>query len=326
MLLKHSIRGDALEKQEKKTNINAGNETGYKEETKASLMNFISEVANYAAVIATAVLTMSISIFMDLVNSTCNLLRTGICTFLSARLQKDQSFKYNYGTENLETISMLLCEMLLSAGTGAVMVFAIVRLFNPTMPEDTLIIGVIFKAVNLAVDTYLSVNSYRVYKKTGTKVAKTNFEGSLSATGFDAAILVAVLAAYIFRGYSFVGYVEPVASVLIAVIIIYKSVGRIIEYVRELTYVTLDEKDQMKIMAVLAHRFHDFEDFFSVNSHKAGKNVYIDFLVSFPKETTYGEIVDALKAMTEELENTFENCKVSIIFDSKNALTQKASE
>lgn len=295
--------------------------TGYKDEMKASLINFISEASNFVIIITTAVVTLSISIFMDLINSTCNVLRTGMCTFLSVRLQKNQSYKYNYGTENLETVAMLLCELLLTIGTSAVMVFAIARLFNPTQPSDTLIMAVIVKAINVVVGGIILIGCYKTYKKTETKIAKTNFEGTLGGFCFDSGIFTSVLLSYLFRGQEFTVYIEPVASILIAIFIIYKTVSRIKEYVKDLTYVTLDEDDQMKIMKVLANHFDDFEKFFSVNSHKSGKNYYIDFLVSFPNETTYGDIVGSLNEITKELEQTFDNCKVSIVFDSKNSTT-----
>jgi len=70
-------------------------EKRFQDETKASLMNFLSESVNYIAVIATAIVTMSLSIFMDLINSTCNLLRTGFCTVLSKKLQKNLNYKFN---------------------------------------------------------------------------------------------------------------------------------------------------------------------------------------------------------------------------------------
>lgn len=293
---------------------------GYKDEMKASLLNFISEALNYVLVIANAILTMSISIFMDLINSTCNLLRTGICTFISLRLQKNQSYKYNYGTENLETVSMLLCEVLLILGTGAVMAFAVARLFTPSQPKAELIIAVVIKFINVFFGALLTIKGYQTYKKTGTKVAETNFEGSLGSLGFDTAIFLSVLFAYLFRGHEFTVYIEPIASIVIAIFIIYKSFFRVKDYVKELTYITLDEEDQMKIMKVLTSHFHNFEKFFSVNSHKSGKNVYIDFLVSFPNETTYGDIVSSLNEMSKELEQMFDNCKVSFIFDNKNSL------
>jgi len=297
------------------------NSVDYKDEMKASLINFISELTNFGIIITTAVVTMSLSIFMDLMNSTCNILRTGICTFLSIKLQKNQIYKYNYGTDNLETVSMLVCEMLLTIGASAVMIFAISRLFNPAQPSDTLILAVIVKAINVFFGGLILIKCYQTYKKSATKVAKTNFEGTLGGFFFDTSIFLSVLFSYLFIGHEFTVYIEPVSSILIAIFIIYKSIGRIREYVRDLTYITLDEEDQIKIMKVLANHFHDFEKFFSVNSHKSGKNVYIDFLVSFPKDTTYGEIVVSLNEMTKQLEKTFENCKVSIIFDSKNSLT-----
>jgi len=288
----------------------------YKDVMIASLINLASLVVNFVILVLTAIVTMSISIYMNLMKSTCNILRTGTCVLLSSRLQKNQSFKYNYGTDNLETVVMLLCEALLTISCSAVMVFAISRLFTPTQPSDTLIMAVVVKTVNIVVGGLILLKCYKTYKNTGTKIAKTNFEGTLGSFYFDLGIFFSVVSSYLFKGYAFTAYIEPIFSIIIAIIVICKSFSRIRKYIRDLTYVTLDEEDQMKITRVLANHFHDFEKFFSVNSHKSGKNVYIDFLVSFPLDTTYADIVDSLNTMTKELEEIFDNCKVSFIFDN----------
>jgi len=292
------------------------NKVVYKDVMIASLINLASLLVNFVILIVTAIITMSISIYMNLMKSTCNILRTGTCVFLSSRLQKNQSFKYNYGTDNLETVAMLLCEALLTMSCGALMIFAITRLFEPIQPSDTLIMAVIVKTVNIVVGGLILLKCYKTYKNTGTKIAKTNFEGTLGSFYFDLGIFVSVVSSYLFKGYAFTAYIEPIFSIIMAVLVISKSISRIKKYIKDLTYITLDEEDQMKIMKVLANHFHDFDKFFSVNSHKSGKNVYIDFLVSFPLDTTYGDIVDSLNAMTKELEDIFDDCKVSFIFDN----------
>jgi len=297
---------------------NNNEQAGSKELTKTSFLNLLSEISNYGFVLATAIATMSISIFMDLINSTCNLLRASICSFLSFKLQKNQKYKYNYGTENLETISMLLCDALLILGTLAVTCFAVYKLFVPHAPGEELLTAVILKAINTSIDFYLVYLNYKTFKKSKTKVAKTNLHANVACTAFDAAVFLSVLSAFIFRGYQFVVYVEPIFSIIIAIYIISVSAVNIKNYIKELSYSTLEEEDQMKITKVLAHHFDQFEQFFSVNSHKSGKYVCIDFLLSFQNETTFGEIVSVLNTITKELESEFENCRVSIILDSQN--------
>jgi len=286
---------------------------GYKAETTSSFLNFLSEALNYGAVIATMIITASLSIFMDLINSTCNFLRAAFTTFLAKRLQKNLKFKYNYGTAKLETLSMIFCDFLLALGTLFVLGFAIYQLCIPREANVSLLAGVILKAVNCSADFWLSVIGYRVYKKTKTKVAKSSFEASLGCLGFDLAIFLSVFTSFLFTNWDGVIYIEPIASIIIAVFIIYKAIRRISIYVKELVDVTIDEKDQLKIDNLLSKYFDKYKEFYSVNTHKVGEEVFVDFCVSFAEETTYSEIKNTLKLFTEELENSFSQCNVSLI-------------
>lgn len=292
-------------------------EKKYQAETASSLLNFLAEVINYAAVIATLIATASLSILMDLINSTCNLLRTGFTTFLAKRLQKNLKYKYNYGTAKLETLSMIFCDFLLVIGTLFVAGFAVYQLFVPREANTELLFGVIFKAICVFNDGILAIIAYRVYKKSKTKVAESSFEGTVGCLGFDFAIFLAVLVAFIFSGWAGVVYVEPIASILIAIVIVYKAIKRIIVYIKELIDVTIDEKDQLKIDTLLSKYFDKYKDFYSVNSHRVGELVLVDFCISFPDDTTYLEIKNTLKIFSEELSKQFAECKVSLIFDEK---------
>lgn len=287
----------------------------FKDETKSSFVNFLSEVSNYVFVITTAIATLSLSIFMDLINSTCNLLRTGFTTFLAKRLQKNLKYKYNYGTEKLETLSMIFCDCLLVVGTLAILVFAVYQLFFPREVSDNMIFAVIFKSVNVFFGFILVIMNWRVYKKNRTKVAKTSFEATLGSFGFDFAIFLSVLTSFIFSSWSGVVYIEPIASILIAIFIIFKAIKRLRKYIKELVDVTLGEEDQLKIDTVLHKHFDKYEKFYSANSHVVGKNIHIDFRFSFTDDTTFKDIKDTLELFREELNQSFENIKVSFIVD-----------
>lgn len=287
----------------------------YKAETMSSSLNLIAELGNYAAVIATAVVTLSISIFVDLIDSTCNLLRTSFATILSKKLQKNLKFKYNYGTEKLETLITLFCDTLLILGTTFVFGFAIYRLVVPSAQSRYLLVGVIFKAFCVLGDIGLLIINYKVFKKSRTKVAKSNVEGSISSLAFDAGVFLSVLLAFFLTNWSGVVYVEPIATIFIAIFIIVRGIIRIKNYIAELSEVTLNEQEQQKIDMVLAKYFSLYSEFYSANSHKIGETVFVDFRISFEDDKTFNEIKNNLKLFTEELNKSFDKCKVTFVID-----------
>lgn len=287
----------------------------YKAETMSSSLNLIAELGNYAAVIATAVVTLSISIFVDLIDSTCNLLRTSFATILSKKLQKNLKFKYNYGTEKLETLITLFCDTLLILGTTFVFGFAIYRLVVPSAQSRYLLVGVIFKALCVLGDIGLLIINYKVFKKSRTKVAKSNVEGSISSLAFDAGVFLSVLLAFFLTNWSGVVYVEPIATIFIAIFIIVRGIIRIKNYITELSEATLNEQEQQKIDMVLAKYFSLYSEFYSANSHKIGETVFVDFRISFDDDKTFNEIKNNLKLFTEELNKSFDKCKVTFVID-----------
>lgn len=287
----------------------------YKAETMSSSLNLIAELGNYAAVIATAVVTLSISIFVDLIDSTCNLLRTSFATILSKKLQKNLKFKYNYGTEKLETLITLFCDTLLILGTTFVFGFAIYRLVVPSEQSRYLLVGVIFKAFCVLGDIGLLIINYIVFKKSRTKVAKSNVEGSISSLAFDAGVFLSVLLAFFLTNWSGVVYIEPIATIFIAIFIIVRGIIRIKNYIAELSEATLNEQEQQKIAMVLAKYFSLYNEFYSANSHKIGETVFVDFRISFEDDKTFNEIKNNLKLFTEELNKSFDKCKVTFVID-----------
>ena len=62
------------------------------------------------AVLVSAFLSRTILIFVDLLDSLGNLLRTATITILSKKLSKDLRFEYNYGVGKIEAIASLYCD------------------------------------------------------------------------------------------------------------------------------------------------------------------------------------------------------------------------
>ncbi len=284
----------------------------YKKAQGSAFLNFLMEIVNYAALIVSVVLTFSISMIMDMLTSTCNLTRTGICFFLNKKLQKNLKFTYNYGGDRLESLATLFCDFLLSLGSLFILGFAIYQLFVPREVSGLIIVAVVFKIVCVLADVGILVPSYLDYRKTKTKVAKTVFEGMVSSFAFDAGILLAVLLSMILRHWAYVGYVEPIISIVIAIITVIRAVKRIKSGVSELTDLTLDEPSQMKILKVINSHYEEFEMFNGINSHRFGEKIIIDLDLSFKKDSTFEDMQLFLEKVDQELQVEFPGSEVKL--------------
>ncbi|MDO4810704.1 MAG: cation transporter [Eubacteriales bacterium] len=289
----------------------------YEKAQASAFLNFLMEILNYVALIVSVILTFSISMLMDMLTSTCNLTRTGICYFLNKKLQKNLKFTYNYGSDRLEVLATVFCDFLMVLGSLFILGFAVYRIIVPSGVSDLIIVAVIFKIICVLADVGILLSAYSAYKKAKTKVAKTVFEGMVSSFAFDAGIMLSVLLAMILRSWSGVVYVEPVISILIAVITVIRTIGRIRVGVHELSDLTLEEDAQMKILKVVNAHYHEFNLLNSINSHRFGQTVIVDFDFDFLPETTYAEMQRLIDKILEELNAEFSECKVYLHITGK---------
>ncbi|MCQ2419826.1 MAG: cation transporter [Clostridia bacterium] len=284
----------------------------YEEVQSSAFMNFMMEAVNYVALIVSVILTFSLSMLLDLLTSTCNLARTGICFFLNRKLQKNLKFSYNYGADRLESLCAVFCDFLLALGSVIILGFAVYQLFFPREVSGLIIVAVVFKVVCVLADIWVLVLAYRAYRKTQTKVARTVFEGTISASAFDIGILFAVFLSMALRSWPGVGYVEPIISIVIAAVTVLRAVKRIRTGVNELSDLTLDEQSQMKILKTVNAHFDEYSGFRGINSHRFGSRIFIDLDLDFSAETTFDDVKRLVGRISEELKAEFPDSSVSL--------------
>ena len=81
------------------------NKSGYKKQQNLSFVQFLSETPSFVAVLVSAILSRTILVFVDLLDSFGNLFRTAMVTVLSRKLSKDLRYEYNYGVGKIEAIT-----------------------------------------------------------------------------------------------------------------------------------------------------------------------------------------------------------------------------
>ena len=285
----------------------------YKSQQKVSFLNFVSELPNFVAVTVSAILSGSLIVWMDFVDSLGNVLNSGFVALLSRKLRRDLKYEYNYGVGKVEAISSLACNGILICGLIFMLISSVNDLISPKEPSGILIYVVLLKVINVAFDAFFVRAQYKIKKSTETAIAVTEFHATLKSFAFDTVALVSLLICWAFRNVRAVWYFSPIICIILSVCFFIGAIRRSKDSIHILTDRTLPESDQMKILGVLSKFNGKYENFEFLSTRSSGNTVFIDLSLSFGDQTTYAQIKSLCREIQRETEGQIENSKVSIV-------------
>ena len=287
----------------------------YKKQEKMTFLALLMELPNLAAVTVSAVISQSLLVWLDFVDSLGNVLSCSLVAFLSHRMTKDLRYTYNYGIGKVEAMTALFSEGMELCGLLIVGGASIRRLAVLKKPSDFLIWVVVLKAVNAAVDAVLLKGRANITKSSTTYVTHEEYLAKLSAFLFDAGELISVLGVWLMREYRISWYISPVLSLGVAICMFWSCLKHLRKAISALLDETLPEKDQMKILKALSGHHAEYDSFGTIKSRNVGTTVIIDISVSFSPDTTFKKIEALQKQLQAELAEEIQNCRVSIVIN-----------
>ena len=292
-------------------------QSGYKQQQNLSFVQLLSEVPAFIITLISAISANTILLFVDLVDSFGNLLRTAMLTILSKKLSKDLRFEYNYGVGKIEAIVSLFCNGIVFFGLLLTVGLAVYSIVFPEQPSDSIIAVAGLKAINVCFDTSFFVSQRKILKTHRSAISETNYAAALAALLFDSVTLISLFVIWLLRNNPIGGYISPVISIFIAIYLVGGCVRRTKVALEDLTDKTLPEEMQLKILSILTRFYDRFSQLHSINSHRSGDYVKIDLHLSFEKETSFEEIVTLKKQMQKEFDSQFGDSMINIIVDDE---------
>lgn len=287
----------------------------YEKQQRLSFLGFIVELPNFIAVAVSAILSGSLIVWMDFIDSLCNVTDAGFVALLSRKLKRNLKYEYNYGIGKVEAISSLCCEGILIFGLLVMLISSVHELINPKEPSGILIYVVLLKVINVLSDANFVRAQYKIKKNGKSELTNAKFYSELKNLAFDSAALVSILICWTFRGYRAAWYFSPVVCIILVCMFFVTAVSRMKKSVGILTDRTLPEKEQMKILRVLS-RFNDrYEEFEFLSSRISGETVYIDLRIKFRDDTTYAQIKALCNEISSEMKKQIPQSRVSIVID-----------
>lgn len=298
------------------------NPSGYKKQQNLSFAQLLSEAPAFIVTLISAIVANTMLLFVDLMDSFGNLLRTAMVTVLSKKLSKDLRFEYNYGVGKVEAVVSLICNGIVFCGLFLTMGFSLYALVSPQQPSDSIIAIVGLKVINVCFDVSFFVKQRSILKTHRTAISETNHAAALAALLFDSATLVSLLVIWLFRNNSIGGYISPIISIVIAICLLVGCVKRTKQALDELTDKTLPEKIQMKILSILVRHYNSYSQVFTINSHKVGNGIEVDLYLAFENDTYMNEVVELKKQIQTDFDREIGDCTVNIVMSEDQVVQE----
>ena len=292
-------------------------QTSYKEQTKLSLVQFLLELPAFIVLLVSALMSKTLLVYVDLLDSFSYIFRIGMVMILSKKLTKDLRYEYNYGIGKVEAIAALICDGIIFLGVLLTLCLSVYSIIFPSKPSDLLIFVVGVKVLDVIADILFYAKQRKILKMNDTTIAKTNTAAALGDLLFDSVALFSFLVIWLLRNNPIGGYISPIVSIFVAIYLLIGCSKRTKVAVDELADKTLPEDIQMKILNIMTKFYDSYSQVISIKSHKMGNKLKIDLHLAFEKETNYEEIVNLKEKMELEFDKQIGNCIINIVVASE---------
>lgn len=256
-------------------------------------------------------------LFADSVVVLADFLKTGlefVAVFLSWLALKRVArggHQYEYGLGKLENLSGLVVALLMVGCLVSIGAGAILDILEPTSVAG---VGVY---ICLGAQVVFGVINWRVYRQASLQAKASPLAASqarlfLTRLLGNAFVLVALSLSLSLHAYDWAHYIDPVASLLIAVSILLAAVGVFKSSVFDLLDRSLEEDEQLRILAALVKHYHDFDNLHGIRTRRAGGRTFIEVFLEFNPSLTMAAVQATAKDLQARLEQAVPGARVTI--------------
>lgn len=299
------------------------NKGRFRDQRNLSMVELFSELPHFIVLLVSGILSSTVIIWVDALQSFGYMLQKGIVLFLTFFLQKDLRYSYNYGSGKIETLGTFFCDGIMLFGSIVIAALSVHELASPVSASPVLIGVVIFKILDVILAATFVWRQGKILRKDGGKLARQNYASGWMYLIQDSVLLCAMLSIWIFRNNPISGYVSPVLSIVIAICFSVGCIKRLRNALFELLDKTLPEEEQLKILKVLNRHYNSFAAFHFVKSRRLGAHTQIDLGLSFREDTPFCQVLELRQILQEELSEVIEDCVIHIVIheDSTDNIT-----
>lgn len=260
----------------------------------AAKLSVISNTALVIGKLSIGIAIGSVGVISEGIHSSLDLLAAMIAFFAVRQASHPADKKHRYGHGKIENLSGTIEGILILIAAIWIIYEAIQKFYNPHSVEFVGW-GVAIMAVSSIVNFFISRHLQKVGEETDSIALKADAM-HLKTDVYTSLGVMAGLCGIYLTGWQ---WLDPLAAVAVAILIIYAAWELIKESFSPLLDVSLPEEDEQKIITKIENHQEHFIDFHSFRTRKAGSERHIDFHLTVCKYHT----IDYAHILADKIEN-----------------------
>jgi cation diffusion facilitator family transporter len=257
--------------------------------------------------VAVAVITGSISILAQTVDSFLDLFAVVITIFSIGIAAKPADEEHPFGHGKVENISAVVQAVLIFTVGGLVIYSAVDRMISGVSIEMTEF-GIGVMAVSIVVSILLSRHILKVSRATDS-LALEAIGHNIAADVYSAAGVLAALVAIRLTG---LGILDPIMALAVALIIIRSAYKVMRKSFGGLIDVRLPEAEENIIKSTIMNYGDQIVDFHNLRTRKSGSQRFIDLHLVMPKNASVEEAHSVCDRIEQDIEARLPHSVVTI--------------
>ena len=277
----------------------------------------VSVFSNTALVIAKLLIGLaigSVSVISEAIHSAVDLLASIIAFFAVRKSDQPADEHHAFGHGKFENLSGVIEAVLIFAAAGWIIYEAIHKLLKP-IALDNPGYGIIVMAASAIANIAVSRMLFRVGIKTDSIALKADawhlMTDVYTSAGVMAGLILIWLGEKIFIGTHF-HWIDPVAAILVALLIIKAAWKLTLESVSDLLDQSLPPEEEQWIRRRIDSMRPRVHDFHHLRSRKSGSTRFVEFHIVVDAAMSVGQSHDLNDTLVSEIKSRFPDSKIMI--------------
>lgn len=284
-----------------------------KEAVKTAKLSVYSNTFLTAGKLIVGIIIGSVSIISEAVHSFMDLLASFIALFAVKKSSKPADNDHPYGHEKFENISGTIEALLIFAAAAYIIYESISRLINPH-PLDMPIIGVIIMLISSIINFFISNRLFSVAKKTGSVALEADGwhlrTDVYTSLGVMSALLIITVVKIFFPAAN-VYWLDPVAALAVAVMIIRTAYKLTVKSARDLFDTGLPD-EEVALVENIIRADKNIAGYHELKTRKAGNRKFVEFHILVKPDMSVLESHEITRKFDEKIAAALKNVLVTI--------------
>ncbi|MCP4131977.1 MAG: cation transporter [bacterium] len=273
--------------------------------TGAAALSVISNTTLVVLKLVVGLAIGSVSVLSEAIHSGVDLVAAGIALFAVRKSAQPADRSHPYGHGKVENAAGTIEALLIFFAAGWIIYEATLKLIHPE-PMEEVSWGILVMGVSAFANLIVSRILFRVGEKTDSIALKADGmhlrTDVYTSAGVMAGLLIYWLAGFFFTGTS-IWWIDPVAAIIVALLIIKAAFELTIESAKDLFDARLPEHEEDIIREEVLSLYPSAYGYHHLKTRKSGADRFFDFHLVVPQELSIKEahdISDELKLNVAE--------------------------